>query len=465
MSEPFTLASHLNLNSSDISSVELLQETQVQNKKLQDRSECSAGIQELKHHEKSQLNDDNDIDIELGEVKDLQKNLKNYSYENIRKFLFKKYGLVSKDEKTLPNLYMITYNKPDRISNKHKLNLSKEMKNIISKYRGVIVEKKTNRPVCYTFDRMIKNNLPNNWNLKECHITKSYDGSQIKLFYNSKSDKWIVSTTRRIDASNAYFFSKKSFLEMFDEAKKNYNFQESKLNKECCYSLILGHPENRVVAKHTNPSLTHVLTRNMKTFELVDEDIGLPKPEKLTSPTFMTKTGIWKKIKDLSEYQEGYVVMKDGLFVKMVNSKYDEIKIMRGSSNSLLYHYLVLKKNGKRRKFLQHFPEYQAEFKTFDNNYLNTCLVIFNEYILFRVRQKKSSSNANESKKKEKIISNPDDLLPFCKTPLFELHGIHIKENRKKITFEIVNNTLSKYEPYKLRQLIEATNQLSYKYF
>ena len=102
-----------------------------------------------------ELNEDENLpDIKLVPVKEIQSALGNMNYEVIRKVLYRKYGLVVKDEEPFPNLYMITYNKPEKQSKKLKVNLTDEERALVSQYRGVILEKKTNRPVCYTFEKM-----------------------------------------------------------------------------------------------------------------------------------------------------------------------------------------------------------------------------------------------------------------------------------------------------------------------
>ena len=91
-------------------------------------------------------------DIKLVPVKDIQSALGDLSYEVIRKTLYLNYGLIVKDDNSLKDLYMITYNKESH--QKHKVELSDENKKLVEQYRGVILEKGTNKLLCYTFDKM-----------------------------------------------------------------------------------------------------------------------------------------------------------------------------------------------------------------------------------------------------------------------------------------------------------------------
>jgi len=379
-------------------------------------------------------------EIELKSVSKLQTILGNMKYEIIRKALYKKYGLVTKDEPSIHGLYMITYNKPERYT-KNRVVLTKEQQDIVSQYRGVIVEKDTNRPVCYTFNRMSRH-FPDDWELDSCKITTSCDGSQIKVFFYEKNNNWVVSTTRRIDASRSYFFSNKSFMDMWKDASSSLNW--SKMDKNCCYSFVLAHPDNRVVARHTKPFLTHVFTRNMKTFESVSDDIGVPKPQ---SVTFKTKSDIWKSIKRLPYYKEGYVVQRGDDFIKLINLKYQEVKDLRGSSSSLLYHYFYLKSENKIRQFLSYYPESAETFGYFDNCFNNLCILTYNEYVLLRVR---------------KVIQAPH-VLRFLKPILYRIHSIHIN-NKSRIRLETVRTHLEEYPPFMLQKLVDMANGLPYSF-
>lgn len=380
------------------------------------------------------------VNFDLKGVKNLQKSLGNNKYSDIYVGLYHKYGIVTKDEDTIPGVFMITYNKPGKISSKIKINLKNEQKEIVSQYRGVIVEKGTNIPLCYTFDKM-SHHLPEEWDLKKCKITKSCDGSQIKLYYYN--NKWNVSTTRKIDANNSYFFSNKSFMEMFNEATNKPDFNN--LDKNCCYSFVLAHPDNKVVARHNTPFLTHVLTRNMKTFEIVDVDIGVSKPEVVK---FKNKNDMWKSITKLPYFFEGYVVQNGNTFVKAVNSKYQAVKDLRGNSNSMLLHYFDLKKKNKIKEFLTYYPETNETFRYFEKSFNNLCLLAYNEYVLLRLR---------------KVIT-VDKLLVFLKPVLYKLHGIHINK-KLRIQLSTVRNHLNKYPSFLLKKLVEMANNLPYGFY
>lgn len=385
-------------------------------------------------------------DIELGSVSKLSEMLSGYSYAEIRASLHYKYGLTVKDEPSFEKLYMITYQKRERLpqaqDGAESQPLTPDQQKIVDQYRGIIVEKDTNRPLCYTFDRMSRH-LPDDWDVKECEVTETCDGSQIKIFFYEEGNFWVVSTTRRIDASRTYFFSEKSFLDMFQDSATHLDW--NRLNKDCCYSFVLSHPENRVVTRHERPGLTHVLTRNMKTFEIVkDDDIGIDRPHKLV---FQQKRDIWNAVKRLPYYKEGYVVRKGDQYVKIINKKYQEVKNLRGSSSSLLTHFFHLRKTNKINQFLKYYPEFRETFAAFEDSFYNLCCHAYNEYVLLRVRK----------------VIEITQVLPFLKPVLYRIHGIHIQRHIR-ITLGDVQRHLEQYSPYNLRRLVDMANGLPFAF-
>jgi len=284
--------------------------------------------------------------------------------------------------------------------------------------------------------------LPDEISLGDCKIMNSYDGSQIKVFYNETKESWVISTTRRIDSSRSFYFNNKSFYEMWNESiSLDYN----KLNKDCCYSFILQHPDNHVVARHSNPNVIHVLTRNMKTFNVIDVDIGIKKPEILS---FANKSDIWQSIKRLPHYKEGYVVQYEDSFIKLINVKYKEVKDLRGSSHSLMFHYFCLKRENKISKYLSYYPEVTETFLQYEKLFYNACINVYTEYVLVRIRKVIDITKTHS----------------FLKPVLYKLHGIHIK-NKQKINLTYIIKHLENYPPPLLKSIIEKCNNLPYMYY
>ena len=147
-----------------------------------------------------------------------------------------------------------------------------DMDNKLTKYlRGIIVDKNTLDILFYGLDKGIDydefKELNNDFNIT---IEESVDGTMINLFYYN--DSWRVSTKTMINAADSKYYSQRSFLDLFMEAKGEFNFDS--LNKRCSYTFVLVHPENRIVVKYNKSELVHINTRNMDTLELVNDLFG-----------------------------------------------------------------------------------------------------------------------------------------------------------------------------------------------
>merc|ERR1712166_693989 len=151
------------------------------------------------------------------------------SYENLRKvFKNEPYNLKVKEDNDNNNLYMLCYKRN---------NLNKDI-SFINECRGIILEKDTNKVVCYTLPKINKVNImdeeiinkinnsikdnseiENNFDWNTIKVEESIDGSHIRLYYYG--DKWCISTTRMVDASKSRWGNRKSYYEMFMDAYNN----------------------------------------------------------------------------------------------------------------------------------------------------------------------------------------------------------------------------------------------------
>lgn len=302
-------------------------------------------------------------------------------FEDIKKLLESdEYGLTVKDN---DNLYLVTYYRDKNNNNHQTTNLTNK---VVKNCRGIILEKETNKIVCYTFnmndkyDNDIKK-LETSYHISSTIIHESIDGTQIRLFYYD--NKWNVATTRCINAYNARFYSAKTFGDLFDEALNKVDY--SKLDKDKCYGFILCHPENRIVKIYERPSIVHVCTRDMKTLKEVEEDIGIIKPREYK---FEDYSKLLTSIDNLEYDQEGYM-LKDVNYnrMKIKGKKYLTVKKLRGNNWHILFHYLELKTPENINNFLRYFSEYTNIFIEYANNIRRLAKYIHVEYCCRFVRR------------------------------------------------------------------------------
>ena len=80
------------------------------------------------------------------------------------------------------------------------------------------------------------------------------------------------------------------------------------LNKKYCYSFVITHPENKIVAQYKECKLYLTLIRNMETYELVNDkplNLGVNYPKKYG---YLSYEILEAHIKSLPFYKEGYML-------------------------------------------------------------------------------------------------------------------------------------------------------------
>ena len=320
-------------------------------------------------------------DTYLKSIKDYLDSKNLQSFKDVKSHLEGKgFGLTVKEE---GNLYIVAYYDG-------KSNFDNP---IVHKCRGVILEKETNKIICYTFDRSIDFiNDMTYLNAKfpfseDIIVQESIDGTQIKLFYYD--GQWRRATTRSIDASKNRFSSRKTFDEMFEEAIHNTELNLDTLDKTKCYSFVLCHPDNRIITRYEKPEIIHVLTRDLTTMEIdLTFDIGVRKPQ---AYNFSSYDELLEESAKLNYDKEGFILhSSDGKMMKIKGKKYLSYVKMRGNTNNILFHYLELRHSDNKSKeetsenvegFLKHFNEYREIFKLFEDNLRSLAKYIHVEYI------------------------------------------------------------------------------------
>lgn len=264
------------------------------------------------------------------------------------------YNLIVKEDNDFPNLYMITYDR----------NISNLESSVVKQCRGIILEKNTNKIVCYTFNKGVDSVGELDWDSVKVEL--SIDGTQIRLFYYD--GKWNFATTRCIDAKKSRWFSNLSFYQMYEDCLNGMDgeYDYDALDKKCCYSFVICHPQNRIVVQYDKPHLVHVLTRNLETLEEVKEDLG-----EIENPKVFTHFKSYQEIIDdcnsNENLEEGYMLCdKHGNRLKVKNSSYNRVKELRGNTNNLFYRYLELRYDNMVDTYLSFYPEFKSKFALYE---------------------------------------------------------------------------------------------------
>lgn len=246
----------------------------------------------------------------------------------------------------LDNLYRFHYTDDSDMSNP-----------IVQESAGIVLDMENNDIVSYGMNAFeterFKDPIP-----KGSIITESIDGTLIRLFYRNT---WHISTTKSIDAGDAYWQSSKSFKTLFMEACNETGFKWSELNKDYTYSFVLQHPENRNVTPIEHMRIFHVALRNMET--LKEESIfGPNRLHSVRHPIILIDTDeidndtYWKT--------QGYVIQTpDFRRYKHKNENWLYVQSLKGNYPKISSRFLEIRNDSEKlTEFLNYFPEYMEYF-------------------------------------------------------------------------------------------------------
>lgn len=247
---------------------------------------------------------------------------------------------------------------------------------IVKEARGIILEDKTYRVVCFPFMKFFNVQEPNaaqiDW--ESARVQEKIDGSLIKLWWDN--DCWNVSTNGCINAFDCELPNDlvyKNFGELFFAALPDKEIFFSG-NHDYTYMFELVSPYNKIVIDYPEPKIYHIGTRDNKTFEELEIDIGIEKPKQYD---LKTEQEVKEAAEKLPYNEEGYVV---------VDKYWNRVKIKSPSyvnAHRLVNNHIVNKekvldliRTNEHGEFLSYFPEYKEVF-----NKVEKELKIWKEYL------------------------------------------------------------------------------------
>jgi hypothetical protein len=251
---------------------------------------------------------------------------------------------------------------------------------IVKEARGLILEDKTWKVICYPFNKFFNfgEEYADNIDWESAVVETKEDGSLIKIyFYN---DEWKIATNGTIDAEDAELQSGpyKNFRQLFDAAAEKCHFDFSKLNRYFTYCCEICSEFNIIICPQSEMRLIHIGTRNNRTFQEVETDIGIPHPQKYALSSLedciaMAKTFDFTK--------EGFVV-KDKNYNRIKVKSEDYVRVHRLANNGsiTLERAIDLIRMNEIDEFVSYFPNY-----TFYINNIRNRLAAFRNDILFNV--------------------------------------------------------------------------------
>ena len=260
------------------------------------------------------------------------------------------YNLIVKEK---GNLVLFKYN---QISSDFNEKICKEA-------RGIILEKGTWRVVRIGFNKFFNLGEPHadtiDWS--SATATMKEDGSLISLyFYNG----WQIATNGNIYAELAELGcgGYKTFKELALAALVKYHdFDVRTLNPNYTYTLEICSPFNKIVCDYPEITLFHTLTRDNRTLEEVDVNIGIPKPKFY----HLNSESEYKELVDsFPENTEG-IVVKDQFNnrVKLKTKLYFELHRIANNGKMNLERVIDLIRENDYEELLVYFPSYRPYFE------------------------------------------------------------------------------------------------------
>lgn len=305
---------------------------------------------------------------------------------------------------TFGNLYMLSFTDSSNLN----LEISRCM-------NGVIYEKETNKVVHYSFQKTFEGVYNEyNENHKDAYrgeIPENYEveisteGTLVKLYYYD--NKWVVGTSRSIDASISHWNNSKSFKELFFECIDYEKFDINTLDKSHCYSFVMQHPENKICNNVSVKYCSMLNEVNLNSGEIVRKTTGF-KVEK-------TFEQVVEEI-DQDSCNNNYIVyLQDGRRIKLLNRNFKEKQgLLRNDPNMKRVYTRCIQENTTDLA-KKYFPNEIQMFDFIDYRFFDVAKDIHRCYMNRYIH--KSDEEVNEKYEKS----------------LKQLHWIY-RQNREKIT-------------------------------
>ena len=211
---------------------------------------------------------------------------------------------------------------------------------------------------------------PNSIIIEEC-----IDGTLIKAyFYNNK---WNYSTNNCIDANDSYWYSEKSYYQLFKEST-NIHTLEKNMDRNNCYSFIIKHPENSLIVEYTKSGIVQSYTRDMTTMKPVSHNLGLEVPQIYP----ISLNDIIQQNKNMATSIVGFLVTDNsGIKIKCLSDRFKSAKELINNNYDLVFICFDIYKNNKEDEFKKIFPQYTFFMEHIKRNYKYYINTIYSIYI------------------------------------------------------------------------------------
>lgn len=310
-------------------------------------------------------------------------------------------------------------------------------------FRSVVWDTLRNTPVCVA---------PPKASTILCTLSPDYvyqdymDGTMINLF---RVDGVLHMVTRSTFGATGTFYSPKPFNELFNEACIAMGIDMNALIPEGATfaSLLLQHPEHRVVAPIYTPRIVQIHTGVVSedTYVYINENTQIQPfavPQKMVHED--VNTWMCRLITERGWGWQG-VVIKDGQGNRwrIRSPTYQMIRSLRGNTPSIDARFIQLCKSNLIDTYLYYYPEDRIAF---DQCYIRLQWVIktlYDRYVRFHITK----------------TLTKDEVELMWRPHLFSLHGMYLYTLREKGQFIREKDVSSYVIGLPLHQLIFIMNR------
>ena len=265
--------------------------------------------------------------------------------------------------------------------------------------RSVVYKKETCRPVCVAPPK----STTFTGSLENYTVQEFVDGTMINLFWMPGDEQPQVVTRSRLGADNK-FYSELSFLDMLKEAVNGVlnnlkPYPDTYTTSAQFVSVVLQHPQNRVVTLVSKPRVT-VVHMGIVTDDHVniteDPNVWSGNIEAYQPTVYNVPKEHLVSLEALASYVETFakedsqsniiwqgVVVKDGLGrrCRLRSKTYSQVRSLRGNESDTVVRFCRLRNTRLIKRYLQHYPEDEKIFYELEGKLRKVTRHIFDLYM------------------------------------------------------------------------------------
>ena len=227
-----------------------------------------------------------------------------------------------------------------------------------------------------------------------CMAEEVVEGTMVNLFYDAGA--WRLATRGTVGAKCRFYKGSTTFRVMFLEAANYCNLDFDVLPKDQCYSFVLQHPDNRIVAKVDNPQLSLVdtyqlvgtrATRVGYTDELATllAETTVAFPDRWPISDFQSAVDMYAS--PGTHYATPGIMFRVGdsyIRAKVRNPNYEAVRSLRGNHPKEQFRYLTLRQLNEVDNYLSYYPEDRETFAAFSKQTDSFVKLLHSSYVRAR---------------------------------------------------------------------------------